>query len=245
MILRIILIMLVCLVGGCGSKQPEFGHYSIGRDPTWFPLNFKLQTANINAFTNSLIAAIARTEHVPMRILDVDWNTLYTHLEERRYAGAFTSFPKNPQNLDRYTFSEPFLLLGPVLVVSEDSSATSLADLDDALIGINQFDDSVLIVQKYPTLQIKLYQNMPMALEDLAAGRIDAVLISTLEAQALVPNLYPGMLKIVTGPLSDKALRLITLKGENEQLIKHFNRGLKDLHETGQYASLREKFGVN
>ncbi len=245
MIFRLILVAVLFLVGGCGSKSPEFGEHSIGRDPTWFPLNFKLQTANINAFVNSLVAAIARTEHIPMRILDVDWDSLYTHLEQKSYAGAFTSFPMNEENLGRYSFSKPFLLLGPVLIVPEHSNATTLSDLRNKVVGINQFDDSILIVQKQPTIIIKLYQNMPTALEELAAGRIDAVLMPTLEAHALVPNLYPGMLKIVTPPLSDKALRLITLKGENEQLIKCFNRGLKEMKITKQYELLREKFGVN
>lgn len=247
MIFRLLTIALLICSTSCSSSkdEPEFGEYSIGRDSLWFPLNFKLQTANINAFVNSLTATIARTEAVSMQIINIDWDSLYANLEEHRYAGAFTSLPMNPQNLNRFTFSHPFLLLGPVLIVPEHSQATSLETLPkSSVVGINQFDESVLIAQRYPSHIIELYQNMPQALEDLAAGRVDAVLMPTLEAKALVPNLYPGVLKIVTPPLSDKALRLITLKGENEKLIHHFNAGLQELNATGQYQQLREKFSV-
>jgi len=245
MILRLLMIALFCVCGSCSTESHQRKHNTIGRDPTWFPLDFKLQTANINAFTNSLVDSISHVEHYPMRIFDANWISLYQDLEEEKYAAVFTSLPMNRENQDRYTFSDPFLLIGPVLVVPENSSATSLKDFGDKNVGINQFDDTILIVQKYPTTYIKLYQNMPIALEDLAAGRIDAVLINTLEAHALVPNLYPGTLKIVSDPLTDKGLRMITLKGENEKLIKHFNAGLKKLQTSGQYQELREKFTVN
>ena len=247
MIFRSLTVFVLICFSSCSSSnhEPEFGSYSIGRDSTWFPLNFQLQTPNINAFVNAFTATIARTQAVPMNIINVNWDELYTLLEEREYAGAFTSLPMNPANLARYTFSQPFILLGPVLIVPEHSSATSLETLNkNAIIGVNQFDDSVLIAQRYPSHIIELYQNMPQALEDLVAGRIDAVLMPTLDAKALVPNLYFGILKIVTPPLSDKALRLITLRDENDELIHHFNAGLSELHATGQYKQLREKFGV-
>ncbi|MCH9609720.1 MAG: Lysine/arginine/ornithine-binding periplasmic protein [Chlamydiales bacterium] len=245
MIFKIALILLLSFLGGCSSEPSTDKQYAIGRDPTWFPVNFKLQTGNVNAFSNSLVGSISRLEQTPMFIFDTNWITLFQGLEEEEYDAVFTPLPVNQENQDRFTFSDPFLLIGPVLVVPETSKVTMLSQLRDKRIGINQYDDTILIVQKFPAVSIKLYQNMPLALEELAAGRLDGVLINTLQAHALVPNLYPGILKIVTPPLSDKGLRLVTLKGKHEKLIEHFNLGLEKMRASGQYGELREKFALN
>ncbi len=242
MIYRFCLIFLVFLAS-CSSK-PEQGKYSIGRDPSWFPLNLGEQTANVNAFTNALVGAMAKVEQVPMHLVEADWDNLFLYLDEKQYAGVLSVLPPRIENRDKFDFSNPFILLGPVLVVPEKSQVTSLNDLDGKIVGVNQFDESVLIVQKQASIVIRLYDNIPAALEELAAGKLDGLLVPTLEAEALVPHAYSGVLKIASSPLSSKGLRLVTLKGEHEKLIEHFNSGLKRLKKSGRYAHLREKFGV-
>ena len=69
-------------------------------------------------------------------------------------------------------------------------------------------------------------------------------LIPNLEARALIPNLYTNQLKIVTAPLSNHGLRLITLKGNHEDLIDYFNKGLEKLKKEGTYQKIRHDFGV-
>lgn len=134
--------------------------------------------------------------------------------------------------------------MGPVLVVPADSNATSLIDLKGKIIGVSQFNEDDLIVQKDPSIIIQYYQNIPQALEILASGNIDGLLIATLEAHALVPHLYPSILKIVTGPLNDKGLRLLTLKDAQPKLLNQFNKGLEQTQKSGLYNELRTNFGV-
>lgn len=244
MINRCLLVLALVFLVGC-EKQPSLGKYSIGRDPSWFPLQLDQQFfPNITAFTTVLVQKISKVEEVPLTVIDLSWAQLFQSLEEEEVAGIFTSLPPTPITTDKYTFSDPFLWLGPVLVVKKGAPVTSLLDLEGKIVGVNQFSESVLIVQEYPSILIKLYENMPTALEDLVEGKIDGVLLETLEAHALIPNLYPDSLKIVTAPLNDKGLRLITLKGKNEALIRHFNAGLKKLRHSSNYADIRETYGL-
>ncbi len=62
-----------------------------------------------------------------------------------------------------------------------ESQETSLNQMKGKIIGMSQFDESVLIAQQYPVI-IKLYQEMPAALEDLVQGRIDGLLMTALDA---------------------------------------------------------------
>lgn len=240
-----ILLGLLIFVAGCISLMPKNGRYSIGRDPTWFPLDFKEMTVGINAFTNELVAEMAKIEKKPMALFDVAWNQLIPGLEEHDYAGILTSIPSNLITEDRYTFSDPFLLLGPVLVVPEDSKATSLDDLKNTTVGTYMYDNSVLIVQEYPSIVILPYSGPGQGLEQLARGETNGALVPALDAQSLVSTQYKGRLKIVTKPLDDRALKLVTLKGHHKGLIKRFNSGLKKLQENGTYAELGKEFGVS
>lgn len=239
---RIFLLILLLGLMGCGQETGHYGHYSIGRDQGWFPLDLGQHTPNINAFTNALVQDIAKIENVPLEIIDINWVQLFEFLDNKEIAGVFSSLSPNVITEAKYSFSDPFLHLGPVLVVPYESEAKSLADFEGGIVAVNQFDESILIVQDFPSIIVKLYRNMALSLTELNAGKIDGVLMPNLDAHAFVPYLYPNKLKIVTGPLNNKALRLITLKEENQKLMRTFNRGLKEVHKTSHYSELREKF---
>ncbi len=242
---RILLIILLLALPGCGKKTAHYGSWSIGRDPTWFPVQIELLIPNLNGFTNALVDEIATTEDVPLQLINFEWGQLFNALDAGEVAGIFTALSPNLIAQEKYSFSEPFLLLGPVLVVPENSEATSLEDLEGKIVSVNQYDESVLLVQKYPSIVIKLYQQKPKVLEELKDGTIDAVLMPVLDAQALVSHVYPGHLKIASAPLNNKGLRLVTQKGKNQSLIKHFNSGLNHARSSGKYDELRKKFQLS
>jgi len=241
---RFFLLFLLLSLIGCQNKN-SYGPYSIGRDKTWFPLEIGLQGPNLNGFTDTLIQEISNTEDIPMQITNIDWIQLFEALEKNEVAGIFSSLPPNIISQEKYSFSNPFLLLGPVLVVRNDSNATSLSDLEGKIVSVNQFDDSVLIAQKYPSIMIQIYQSKPLVLQSLKNDEIDGVLMPSLDAHALVPHLYPNQLKIVTPPLNNKALRVITLKGSHPSLIEKFNIGLDKAYTSGKYDELRKTFKLN
>lgn len=240
---RVLLIFLIFLAS-CNTSREEGHPYTIARDPSWLPLQFKEMTSNINGFTNGLVLELAKVENRPFALVDVAWNQLFDGLERDEYGGIFTSLGPNPISIERYSFSDPLLLLGPVLVVPIDSPAHSLADLRDRTVQVFQYDDSVLIVQKYPSILIETYQNSILALEDVAQGKASGALVPNLEARALITALYPDRLKIATEPLSDKGIRVITLKDQNQDLLQDFNAGLTKLKEKGAYQNLLNNFGI-
>ena len=236
--------ILCLLILHCGCASHKTSPYSIGRDQTWFPLNLGQRTANVTAFSTALIQEIAKEEKVPLEIYNVSWDQLFMDLSEKEYAGVLTSLPPNMENQEKFTFSDPFLFLGPVLVVLQKSDVHSLVEMQNKVVGTSQYDDSSLILQKYPTILIELYSSLNNGLDDVVSGKIDGVLVPFLEAHAIIPHLYPGVLKIATPPLNDKALRLVTIHNENEKLISHFNKGLRKLRSKSRYRTLREKFSV-
>ncbi len=235
---------LVALMG-CSSSQ-SIGHtHTIGRDSTWFPLQLESKAAHLTAFTTALVQEITRETHYPMDIVSVDWAQLFQNLDEGLVGGIFSSLTPGLLSEKKYAFSDPIVALGPVLIVPAASKTTSLLNLSGKLVAVYQYDESILVAQKYPSIIIELYQSIPAILEDLNAGVVDAVLMPVLEAKSLVNHVYAGQLQIVSEPLSTKAIRLITCKKKHRSLMRHFNKGLQKTRENGTYDKLRDLYHLD
>ena len=148
-------------------------------------------------------------------------------------------------NQTEYLFSDSFYSLGPVLVVNQNSHATSLDEMEGKIIGIKEGSSSVYNVQHFHSILILPYDNMVMALEDLNNDKIDGVIMDVWPAYAYIQSFYKGKLRVVTSPLIKEGLRLATLRQpEYVPLIDGFNEGLKELKKSGEYDDLLKRWGL-
>jgi ABC-type amino acid transport substrate-binding protein len=211
-------------------------------DTTWFPLQLDSKTVPLTAFTTALVQEISRITSYALEVVPVDWPQLFQNLQEGHVSGIFSSLTPGLLAERQYAFSEPIVALGPVLIVREGSEAHTLLSLYGKIVAVYQYDESILVAQEFPSVIIQLYQNMPSILEDLQEGRVDGVLMPVLEAQSLVTHLYSGQLRIVSEPLNNKAIRLITCKNNSHFLLSHFNKGLQKVRQKGIYTALWKKY---
>lgn len=212
----------------------------IARDPSWASLSFDIALDNVNAFTTALVQEIAKAERLSIEIIDVDSINLLNWLQQGKYIGALSSLAPLPEYRELYDFSEPILPLGPVLIVPIHSPVRTLGDLRGKHLGVYAFDESTLIAQKEASVVIDLYQNIPTALDATLTGIYDGILVPNLTAQQLIPTRYANQLKIVTPPLNDLAIRLLTQK--KGPFLASFNKGLERLKASSRYLALQKKF---
>lgn len=239
--LKLLFLSALCLAAcGTSSKGKE---YHIGFDPSWYPLSLMGMESNVLAFSQELLLEISHLEHVNFVRINKNWDNLLLGLQQKKYDGMLSSMQPFLFTVNTYDFSDLYLLTGPVLVVPIDSNATSVSMMKGKEIGIIQGASSVLIAEQNPYLTIRTYESIPDALNDVLAGVIDGALIDGLPAMSYINNLYPD-LKVVTSPLTDAGLRLITLHQESNELINLFNRALKKLKENGRYEDLAKKWNV-
>lgn len=218
--------------------------FIIGRDPNWNSTDLSQRQAQVNAFLNELVQEISTMSKRSIQIQDGNADYLQNGMKEGCLQGIFTIVDPKTANKKRFDFSSPLIFLGPVIVVQTNSQDNSLSDLEGKNVGINSYDQTVLIAQKVRGIVIKNYDNLHFALNDLIEGKLDAVLMPTLQAQALIPQRYPLKLKISSEPLSDEAIRLIVPKGRQSELLTIFNKGVKETKKSGLFKWLKREFSV-
>lgn len=239
------------LVRSCARE--EFARkrfYTIGRDNTWYPFHLKGKEKNLIAFTNDLRAAIAQESKLNWEWVESSPSTLVEGLNDENYDAIISTMQPNFINRERYLFSELFLELGLVLVVHQNSSATSLKDMRGKTIGISMSSYPIfnaIRVGGAHAYNIKLltYDNINEALDFLENGKLDGVITHTIPAYTWVRGFNKENLKVATAPITDEGLRLVALQNkESEILIADFNRALKTLKENGVYAQLIAKWNL-
>ncbi len=219
--------------------------YIIGEDPTFYPYNFEEKTAAVTGYLEALIQEISQKEKIEIELIQIGSLSLLNFVSNKELDGALTTLSSSHENRDAYDFSTPLLKLGPLLVVRKNSKVSNLGQLKGKIVGISPFDNSVFIVQKYPSIMMRPFTTYPTALRSLMKGEIDGVLLPALGAHALVNSFqFGGALKIVTSPLNEEGIRLLSRKENAEDLITPFNRALKLFNKNGFQKNLQQEFEI-
>ncbi len=226
----------------CGKDQGP--QYRIGVDQSFFPLELYGKESNVFGFTNELLTHIAAIEKIKIIRVDKSWDNLILGLKEGEYDAMISSMEPYVFNREKYQFSEDYLLSGPVVVMREENSFSSIKSLSGKEVAVSKPSDEALLLIKNPNVLVRYYSSIPNVLISIVEGEIDAALIGIIPASSYLRDLFQEELKIVTPPLNNAGLRVIALKGENQELVDKFNEGLAKMKKSGKYDELAEKWMV-
>lgn len=220
--------------------------FRIGIDETWYPLNLYGKEEYISAFSKDLLQKIAAQQHFSVQIVQIGSENRLAGLDNGEYEGIFSSLILQQENTEKYISSNPYYLLGPVLVVSKSSSVKSLNDLKGKTIGLIKRSDPIEALEKHSSIRIVYYgyNDRIKLIEDVSNNVIGSMLLDVIPAYEYIRDgLYRDKLKIASKPLTTEGLRLIAKNNpESEKLIKHFNEGLKAMKNNDVYSQLLSKW---
>ncbi len=240
MLKRICTFLIIAMIlVSCGTSGKT---YRIGIDPSWYPASLGGKEANIYAFSNELLRAISYEEGVFFETVTMGWDNLIPGLKEKKYEGILNSMTPRVYLEKSYTFSEPFVHIGPVLVVKAGMKVSSIKQFKGKEIGVDSIANEALLIDKYPGVVVHYYDTIPEGLDEILTESLDGILMGYLQATSYIRDLYYGQVKIATPPLNDAGLRLLTINGDNKELIEVFNHGLEKLRDIGTYEKLLKKW---
>jgi ABC-type amino acid transport substrate-binding protein len=241
-ILSFVCYLVMIVFASCSGKSQST--YIIGIDPSFYSIEAVGREKNIEAFLTDLISEVAKKSKLSLRLQNVNWNTLYSDLQKNLYQGVISGLPKYNFHEDTFDFSEVFLQSGPVLVIPIGSQYDTLQKLSNKEVGILSDSPGVFILEKYPNIIIRNYDLMAKMFNDLTLSVLDAALAGVLPATAYCNDLYFGKLTVVSTPMTEEGLRLITPKGQSLPLMKAFNKALHELEIEGSIEKLKNKWGL-
>lgn len=243
--LTAVIIILLFLLKAClAPHKPEHHYFHIARSAASYPFSQVEKGRNILAFSNDIIERVSALEEIGINVSGQDPPELYPGLDNGTFDAIMVStVPYSPTK--NYDYSEPIYLLGPVLIVHQNSDVHSLEQMDGKIIGIPSGLSLVFNIEKYPSIILRTYESPQSALANLSRNVIDGVIMDYLSAITYTTSIYAGQMKIATEPLTEEALRIVARKNTHgDELIHYFDSGIEHLKKEGEFDKLLEKWSL-
>ena len=218
---------------------------TLGFDQAYPPYGFVGDDGNFTGFDIDLAGEVCKRNSWELNLEPIDWDAKDTLLNSGAITCIWNGFTMEGRE-DDYTFSEPYMKNGQVIVVKKDSGISSLADLagkaiitqtDSAALEVLQGDQATLAATFASLDTIGDYNTAFMQLE---SGAVDAVACDLSIAQyqlAAKPDAYAQL---------DEALSseryAVGFKKGSQQLADKVTETLKAMDADGFFADLCDKY---
>lgn len=246
----------VAALAGCSSSSSEGSDAAsgdaaasneliVGFDQSYPPYGFVGDDGNFTGFDLDLAAEVAERNGWTVKYEPVDWDAKDTLLNSGAITCIWNGFTMEGRE-DDYTFSDPYMLNGQVIVVKADKGIASLDDLagknvitqtDSAALDVLEGDRADLAATFANLETIAEYNTAFMQLE---SGAVDAVACDLSIAQYQM-SAKPGAYVMLDETLSSEHYAIGFKKGDTETAEK-VSQTLKEMYEDGTVEELCNKY---
>jgi len=191
-----------------------------------------------------MLKAIAEATGVEIEVRNTAWDGIFAGLSAGSYDAISSSVTITDERKATMDFSEPYTNAGQVLVVPKTSTGiTTLADLKGKSVGAQIGTTGAIEIAKVPEVNLASYDEVGLAFEDLAIGRIAGVVAdSPIAANFALQNpKFKDALMIVGTPFTDEWLGLAVRKGDTATLAI-LNDGLAKIKASGKLDEISAKW---
>jgi len=248
LILVVIFLSITGLVfaGGSAEKEKVEGlHIVVATDATWPPMEFiDESTKEVIGFDVDLMNAVAEAGGFTVEFKNTAWDGIFSGLPAGKYDAVMSSVTITEDRKKTMDFSKPYINAGQILVVpSSVKNVTKLSDLIGKTVAAQIGTTGAFEIEKVEGVNLKVYDEIGLAFEDLVNGRIEAVVADTPVAAnfALQSDAYKGKLKIVGEPFTEENYGIAVKKG-NIEVLSAINKGLDKVLGTKKYKEIEKKW---
>ena len=228
-----LLSLLLCASLANAAEKPLL----VASDATWPPIEMLDENKNVVGYS--------KEAGLNVEFRNTAWDGIFAALESRQADIIASSVTITDKRKKAMGFSDPYCEIRQAVVVSTNSDLKNLKELDGKKVG-GQIGTTGL-VETLPKAKskaiVKTYDEVGLALEDLAKGNIDAVICDDPVAKfyANKKQEYAGKLKVAF-ITDDVEFYGFAVRKSDTALVKKLNEGIKAVKEKGIDKQVVEKW---
>ncbi|MBU5483844.1 ABC transporter substrate-binding protein [Clostridium sp. MSJ-11] len=249
-----VLVISFSLLAGCtnNKKQEENinsldkvkkeGVLLIGLNDTYPPMEFRDENNNLVGFDIDLGNELAKKIGVKAEFVKNDWKGIILSLKSKKYDMVLSTMTITEERKKEIDFSDPYIVGGQKIVVKKgNTSIKDTPDLKGKVVGVQLGTTGEMAAQKIDGIKdIKKYDGVTEAFNDLELGRLDAVI-----ADGQVGGYYlkkrGGNLVLLDAKLSEENVG-IGFRKEDKELRDEIQKAFNELKEEGTLSKLSDKW---
>jgi polar amino acid transport system substrate-binding protein len=236
----IVLLLSAQVLFAAGGSELQWGADSEGGAPYVFgdpknpneTIGFEVDIAN----------ALGVKLNRPAKFVQNQWDGLIPGLQRGNYDIVIDGLEITDDRKQEINFTIPYYATSEQLSVRNSTNTiNSLADLKGKIVGTLKNTLVQRILEKEGGFEVRTYEGQVNAYEDLANGRLDAVLMDW--PIAIYCHKQVEGLKFVGDPIGQMQYG-IAVRKEDAALLKQLNDALLELVKNGELKRIYEKWGL-
>ena len=245
-LLSLVLVAAMALsVVACGGKKEEAAPAAEGKDVLVMATNAEFppyeyyEGQEIVGIDAEIAAAIAEKLGYELKIEDMAFDSIIAAVSSGKADFGLAGMTVTEDRLASVNFSDTYATATQVVIVTEDSTITGVADLDGKTIGVQLGTTGDIYAEDIADATIERYNKGFEAVQALTQGKIDAVIIDNEPAKVFVAE-NEGT-KILEEDFSVEEYAMAIAK-ENTELLEKVNVALAELTEDGTLQAIVDKY---
>ena len=242
--LRILCTALLLVSVFSGSAMAAAKKYTVATDPTWPPMEYLDEKKNVIGFSADYIRAVGKEAGIEVDVRNVAWDGIFAGVAAGNYDIVASSVTITPERQKQFSFTDPYYEVHQALVVPANAPVKQLADLKGKKVGGQIGTTGIFVMQNAKTgAEIREYEDVGLAIQDMVNGRIDAVMCDDPVAKYYANKNKDFAQKVKIALITPEAEYYgFTLKKGSDELVKQLNAGIKAVKEKGIEKQLQLKW---
>ena len=240
-------VMSIGLMAGCGASKGDTKadggnkKYVIACDSKFAPFSFE-ENGKYKGIDVELLDAIAKEEKFEYELKPMDFNGIIPGLTSNQLDGAISAMTITDERKQVLDFSEGYFVSGLSVVVNKDNtSINSVNDLNGKKVSIKKGTAGAKYAEdneaKYG-LKLNYFDDSPSMFQAVENKNVDFLLEDYPVIAYKIKADNGAKLKIVGDKLDTVDYGFAVKKGQNADLLRKFNEGLKKIKENGKYDEI-------
>ncbi len=220
----------------------------VGTSPDFPPFEYVAANGTIMGFDIELMRLIAKKSgYDDIEIVSMDFDSLIPALEQGQIDVIAAGMTITEEREKRVDFSIPYWEADQAILVRVGSGfkPQRVEDLEGKTVGVQTGTTAAdylksLVDEKGLNINIKEYSSYVLAIQDLLAGRIDAVMVDTPVAK-MFEKRYKDKLAIAIIVKTGEKYGFAVQEG-NKELLEKINKTLQEIMQSPEWDKLVQKY---
>ena len=219
--------------------------YVVGTDAAYAPFESQNEKGEIVGFDIDVVNAVAKKAGIEVKFVNTPWEGIFNNLQQGDrdlLVSAITITDERKQTVD---FSEPYFDAQQLIAVKQGSKVAKFADLKPLKVGVQNGTTGDEVVSKLlgkTNTNIKRFESTPLALKELEAGGVDAVVADNGVVINYVANNAAAGFKTVSDTSFMQEHYGIAVRQGDAALKAKIDKALAAIKADGSYAQIYAKY---
>lgn len=235
-------LMLILSVGTSMAADKKV--YTVASDCNWPPMEFIGDDKQPVGFTSDLLAALGEALGVKFEQTNIAWDGIFSAVAAGKFDIVCSSVTVTEERKKAFLFSDPYYQVVQAVVMPKDKSIKTLSELKDKKVGGQIGTTGIFVMEKANVgAVIREYEDVGLAMEELKAGRLDAVICDDNVATyyANVKKGFENSMHVTFKTTETEDLAFCMNK-KDKALADMLNEGLKKIRANGKYEAIVKKW---